>query len=116
LNQADLFVTEGILREVYDQPDAGLGELLKHILGSARLRNREDEARDAFDAYVAEHSEFSATQLNFLRTVRGVVVQGMRVTADSLEALPFSRVGDVHRLFSDKQVTEILELTRRLAG
>lgn len=116
LDDADLFITEDILRQVYERPDAGLIHFMRHILGEAHLESREEVIRDAVDAYMAEHPEFSATQLNFLRTIRATIIQGMQVSPEDLEALPFARVGNVHRLFSAAQIEEIIDLSERLAG
>jgi type I restriction enzyme R subunit len=37
LNQADLFITEDILREVYQQPAASLPDFMRHVLEIAKL-------------------------------------------------------------------------------
>lgn len=42
LNQADLFVTEDTLREVYRQPASSLPDFMRHILGVARLPSQEE--------------------------------------------------------------------------
>lgn len=116
LNSPDLFITEETLRTVYEQPEADLVALLRHILGIHRLPGREQRIRAAFDAFIADHPTFTATQVQFIRTVRHAVLQGAQLSEDDLAQPPFSRVGPVARLFSASGVEEILSLAQRLAA
>ena len=100
LNGPDLFVTEERLREVYQQPKAGLIDFLRHILNVARLPSREETISQAFDEWVCRHPQLTATQLMFVRTLRKAVMQKAEIT--SLEAMrkpPFSTIGDPEKLF-----------------
>lgn len=114
LNQADLFVTEEVLKEVYDRPAATLIDFLRHILGLVQITSREEEISVAFEEFISTHPDFSAKQIYFLRTMRLAILRGARLRVQDLEQPPFSRVGAVHRLFEEAELEEILNFSNRL--
>lgn len=116
LNRPDLFVSEAVLQELYAQPEAGLLDFVRHILGLSQLPSREDEIKAAFDAYIAKHPEYTATQVRFLRAVRSSVLHRARLSTRDLERPPFSNIGDVYRLFTPPQIDELLAFANRLAA
>jgi type I restriction enzyme R subunit len=116
LNSPDLFVTEDRLRRAFEQPEAALADILRHILGLSHLPSREESICRAFDQWVADHPGLNATQLMFLRTVRQMVLNRARLTTQALEQAPFSRIGDAHRLFSDKELEEIVTFANKCAA
>ena len=117
LNSPDLFVTEDRLRAAYDQPEASLTDFLRHILGLARLPSREQRISEAFEAWVARHPAFNATQLMFLRTLRQALLSRAQIaTLEHLHQPPFSRIGDPERLFTPAELDDILGLAQSLAA
>jgi type I restriction enzyme R subunit len=116
LNRPDLFIREATLQQVYEQPAAGLVDFVRHILGLSQLKSREEAIRADFDKYLAQHPEFTSTQLQFLRAVRAAVIRRAVLTTRDLERLPFARIGDVHHLFTPPQVDEVLAIANRLAA
>ena len=115
LDQADWFITEERLRDLYEQPHAHLVELLRHILDLDHLPGRQERIMERFDRYIADHPEFTAPQVNFLRTVRKALLSHARISeAADLEEPPFNRLGGVHRLFPAKCVEEIVQLAHEL--
>jgi type I restriction enzyme R subunit len=114
LNRPDLFITEDALRRAYEQPDAKLVDFIRHVLGLSHLASREEEIKAAFDRFLAEHPHFIATQIRFLRAVRSQVLRQVALTAQDLQRPPFTRIGDVNRLFDATQVREILDFANRL--
>ncbi|MBW4680611.1 MAG: DEAD/DEAH box helicase family protein [Microcoleus vaginatus WJT46-NPBG5] len=116
LNQADLFVTEDVLREVYDRPDATLIDFLRHILGLVQITSREEEISAAFEEFIAAHPAFSAKQIYFLRTMRSAILRRAKLTVDDLEQPPFSRVGVVHQLFEETELEEILNFSNQFVA
>lgn len=114
LNQADLFITEDVLRKVYEHPEATLVDFLRHVLGLSRLASREEQIAATFDEFIAAHPTYSARQINFLRALRSAVLRRAKLTSNDLEQPPFSRIGDVHRLFRDNEINEILDFANRL--
>ena len=117
LNGPDLFVTEKRLREVYQQPNAGLGDFLRHILDVARLPSREESISRAFDQWVRRHPGLTATQLMFIRTLRKAVMQKAEITSiEALKKPPFSTIGDPERLFKKRELSELFELITDIAA
>jgi type I restriction enzyme R subunit len=117
LNGPDLFVTEEQLRKAYDQPKATLADFLRHILKISELPSRESLISEAFDQWVRQHPQLTATQLMFVRTLRKAVMQKAEVA--SLEALrqpPFTAIGDPEGLFAKSELEDLLELTRSVAA
>ena len=114
LNQADLFVTEDTLREVYRQPSSSLPDLMRHILGVARLPSQEETIKLAFDRFIAEHGYMSASQINFLRAVRASALRRRRLSREHLLKPPLSRLGAADNLFTPNEVDEIIDFANRL--
>ena len=115
LNQADLFVTEDTLREVYRQPSASLPDFMRHILRIARLPSQDEAIRLAFDRFIAEHGFMSASQINFLRAVRASVLRRRRLSREHLLQPPLSRLGTADNLFTPNEIDEIIDFANRLS-
>jgi type I restriction enzyme R subunit len=123
LNQADLFVTTDTLQQAYQRPDADLVAFLRHILKLEPLAGRTTQIREAFDAFIATHPHFTATQIQFLRTVRTAVLRGAEnaatvrpLTEASLSLPPFSRIGAVDTLFTPAERAEIIGIIQQWAA
>lgn len=116
LNGPDLFITEDKLQEVYERPDADLLTFLRHIFGLERLQSREEQVAKLFDEFINAHSHFTATQINFLRTVRAAVLCGAILKRVDLHQPPFSRVGNVDRLFTEDEQDEILTVAGKFVA
>lgn len=116
LNQADLFITERILKDVYEHPDATLIDFLRHILGLSNLPSREEQIKEAFEDFISQHPHFSARQVNFLRVIRSAALRRAHLTSRDLEKPPFSHVGQVRELFSETEIHEILQFANSLAA
>lgn len=116
LNAPDLFITEDTLRQVYERPDADLLTFLRHILGLDTLQSRTKQITELFDNFISDHPHFTATQINFLRTVRTAVLSGARLSNEAMEQPPFSRVGEVQNLFTEEERAEIVMLANKFAA
>ena len=116
LNRPDLYISEAVLQQVYERPDAHLVDFVRHILGLARLPSREEEIAAAFDAFIAEHPHFTATQIRFLRAMRSLVIRKTQLTREDLQRPPLNRAGDPQRLFSEQELKHILAFANRLAA
>jgi type I restriction enzyme R subunit len=113
LYRPDLFITEEVLRRVYERSDVGLLDFLRHILGQRPLLSREEQVNTAFDAFIANHPHFTVTQVDFLRAMRAVVLRNTRLSATDLERAPFNRIGAAHRLFSTEEIKTIVDFANR---
>lgn len=116
LNRPDLFITEEVLRTVYSQPEANLSDFLNHIFGLKHLASREEQIKTAFDQFIAAHPYFTATQINFVRTIRSAILRGTKLSNTDLQNPPFSRVGRVTTLFSDNELSEVLNFANNLVA
>jgi type I restriction enzyme R subunit len=114
LNRADLFITEEILRDLYQQPSVDLADFMKHILNINRLPDWETQIREAFDKFIDENGFMSASQINFLRAIRAAVIRHAKITHELLYKPPLSRVGRVENLFKDEEINRILDFANQL--
>jgi type I restriction enzyme R subunit len=114
LNQADLFITEDVLRDVYQRPAVNLPDFMRHILDIAKLPDWETQIKNAFDRFIQEHGFMSASQINFLRAIRAAVLRNAKVTHDLLHKPPLSRVGHVENLFEPREIEEIIDFANSL--
>ena len=111
IERPDLFITESRLREAYELPNASLSDFLSHILGVAKLANREEVVGAAFDDWVNRHPHLNAAQILFVRALRREVLNRARIASlDSLRQPPFNRLGDPESLFSMSELKELLAL------
>ncbi|SDU40927.1 type I restriction endonuclease subunit R [Desulfobacula phenolica] len=115
LNQIDLFVTEDVLREVYQQPTLNLPDFMKHILNISKLPDREEQIKQAFEQFIHAHGFMSASQINFLRAIRAAVLRHAKISKELLYKPPLSRVGQVENLFAPKEIEEIINFANHLA-
>jgi type I restriction enzyme, R subunit len=116
LNTPDLYVTEQTLREAYSQPDAGVADFVRHILGMQPLIDREMQIKRAFDDFIVAHSQFTADQITFVRMVRSVVLRQSHITRDDLNDSPFTYFGPnpADRLFESSTLDEIVQFANRM--
>jgi type I restriction enzyme R subunit len=89
---------------------------LRAILGLGNLPSHEERITAAFAEYISGRPQLSARQIHFLRAVREAVLRRDRLTTAALEQPPFSRIGNVRRLFSDQELNEILAFANALAA
>ncbi len=116
LNRPDLYISESVLREVYQQPDASLVDFVRHVLGLSHLPSREAQIQKAFDRFIADHPHFNATQVRFLRALRTVMIRQSRLTEADLAQPPLVLLGDPHKLFPPQELEEILDFANSLAA
>jgi type I restriction enzyme, R subunit len=116
LNTPDLYVTEQALREAYGQPEAGVADFVRHVLGMQPLLDREEQIKRAFDEFIAAHPQFTADQITFVRMIRSIVLRHAPVTRDDLNDAPFTYFGTqpADRLFESRTLEEILTFANRL--
>lgn len=117
LQGPDLFVTEDRLREAYHQPKASLTDFLRHILNVSKLPSREESISQAFDEWVRQHPQLTATQLMFVRTLRKAVMQKAEISSlDALRKAPFSTIGDPEHLFKKPDLDDLFQLITAIAA
>jgi|CXWL01.1.fsa_nt_gi type I restriction enzyme R subunit len=111
----DITLTEDNMLKAFGVRVGALTDFLKYVLKLEHLPDFKDVVRKAFDAFILEH-RYDADQTRFLRTVQTVFVQKRRLEVADLYEAPFTNFGlnAVEKLFSDDEVEEIMELTKRL--
>jgi len=111
----EITLTEDNMLKAFGVRVGALTDFLKYVLKLEHLPDFKDVVRKAFDAFILEH-RYDADQTRFLRTVQTVFVQKRRLEVADLYEAPFTNFGlnAVEKLFSDDEVEEILELTKRL--
>ena len=114
LNQPDWFITEDTLKATYQQPTASLLDVLRHILGLAKLPTQEEWINAAFDQFIREHQFLRSSQLNYLRAVRAAVLRRADLNRNLLSQPPLSRIADVEQIFKPHEIDEILAFANRL--
>jgi type I restriction enzyme R subunit len=92
-------------------------DFLKHVLNIQPLPSYENIVRKSFDAFILEHN-YNADQSRFLRAVQNVFTQRRKLELADLYEEPFTNFGvnAVEKLFSEVEVKELIEMTRRLAA
>jgi type I restriction enzyme R subunit len=111
----ELMLTEDNMVKAFGVRIGSLTDFLKYVLQLEHLPNFEELVRRAFDAFILEHN-YTADQTRFLRTVQSVFLEKRRLVVDDLYEAPFTNFGmnAVEKLFSEDEVEEILEMTKKL--
>lgn len=111
----EITLTEDNMLKAFGVRVGALTDFLKYILKLEHLPDFADVVHKAFDAFILEH-HYNADQTRFLRTVQTVFVQKRRLEVGDLYEAPFTNFGlnAVEKLFSEEEVDEILDLTKRL--
>jgi type I restriction enzyme R subunit len=118
LREQDPFVTEEMLRKVYDHRTARFVQFIKHILGLEELASWSETVTRAFDEFIATHNTLTALQIRFLQTLRTFILQNGKVERRDLIDAPFTRIHPqgIRGVFTPDQITEIIEFSERLVA
>lgn len=111
-------ITEDLLRQVYKNRKARFIQFIGHILGIEVLKSFPDEVSAAFDQFISAHTTLSSRQLEFLNLLKSVIIEREKVEKKDLINTPFTVIHPqgIRGVFSPAEITEILQLTERLAA
>ncbi|WP_346294063.1 DEAD/DEAH box helicase family protein [Sphaerothrix gracilis] len=111
-------ITEDLLRQVYQNRKARFIQFIRHILGLETLRSFPESVSEAFDQFIQQHSSLSSRQLEFLNLLKTFIIERERVEKKDLISTPFTVIHPqgIRGVFSPAEITEILQLTDRLAA
>lgn len=114
----DPYVTEDLLRKVYDHKTARFVQFIKHILGLEPLASWTETVTRAFDGFIAQHNTFSQMQIQFLQTLRTFILQTGKVEKRDLIDAPFTQIHPkgVRGVFQVGEIEEILAFTGQLVA
>lgn len=118
LRGQDPYVTEQLLRKVYDHKSARFIQFIRHILGIEPLANWRQTVTQAFDQFIAAHSTFSEKQIQFLQALRTFVLEKGKAERGDLIAAPFTNVHPqgVRGLFQKAEIEEIVGFVEKVSG
>jgi len=118
LESRDPWVTEEILRKVYDNKRAKFIQIIKHILGLEELKSFTKQVSEAIDSFIAEHNTYSKLQIDFILTLKTFILQKGAVSKKDLVHEPFTKLDPegILGLFKPSEIEEIIEFTNKLAA
>ncbi|MDA2920321.1 DEAD/DEAH box helicase family protein [Desulfobacterota bacterium AH_259_B03_O07] len=118
LESRNPWITEDLLRKVYDNKRAKFMQFIKFILGQEELKSFTEEVSEAFENFIAEHNTYSNQQIQFLITLRIFILRKGTVEKRDLVHEPFTKLDPdgIMGLFKPNDINEIMELTKRLAA
>jgi len=118
LNEAHPHITEDLLRKAYKNRKANSIQFIRHILGIEILTNFPDTVSQAFEQFLAEHSNLNSRQLDFLRLLKDFIIEREQVEKRDLIQSPFTVIHPegIRGVFNPDEINDILELTDKLAA
>jgi type I restriction enzyme R subunit len=118
LHEEHPHITENLLRQVYKNRKARFIQFIRHILGLEVLKSFPDEVSAAFDQFIRAHTTLSSRQLEFLNLLKSFIIERERVEKRDLINAPFTVIHPqgIRGVFGPAEITEILQLTDRLAA
>lgn len=118
LEKKDPFISEDLLRRVYDNRQAKFIQFIKHILGIEKLTTFEETVNFAFDSFLREHNNFNERQIQFLQTLKTFIAQRGQAEKADLINDPFTRIHPqgIRGVFTGNEINEVLGLINHLAA
>lgn len=112
------YVTEDLLKSVYNNRRAKFIQFIRHILGLEILESFPETVTKAFDKFIQNHSYLSSRQLDFLNLLKEFIFEKERVERRDLIESPFTLIhpDGIRGLFTSVEIEEILELTLKVAA
>ena len=117
LGSGDTELTEANIRKAYGLKVGSLLAFLRAVLGIDDVPEYAEVVKRQFGAFIQQHP-YNSDQILFLRTVESVLLQHRRLERPDLYEPPFTNWGNdaVERLFTPREVDEVLEFAGRLAA
>ncbi|MFA6365814.1 MAG: DEAD/DEAH box helicase family protein [Candidatus Hydrogenedentales bacterium] len=111
-------ITEDLLKNVYHNRKARFLQFIRHILGLEILESFPETVEKAFDQFIHEHSYLSSRQLQFLKLLKDFIIEKEQVRKQDLIESPFTLIHPqgIRGLFTESEIREIIELTKKVAA
>ena len=118
LQSKEPYITEDLLKKIYDNKHAKFIQFIKHILGLEKLENYTETVTHLFNSFIAEHNTFTEKQIQFLLTLKTYILQTGKVEKIDLVNAPFTQLHPqgIRGIFNQKEIDEILKLTEILVA
>lgn len=116
LKSEDPYVTEALLRRVYDNHTAKFIDFIRHILGLKKLQTRSEVIEKAFDDFIAKHNNFRADQISFLRMIQTFILQKGTIDRGDLIDKPFTNLNPqgIRGVFPPPIIGEVLNFVEEI--
>jgi len=111
LNSPEMYFNEDNLRRAYRRPDRSLVDFIRLALGTLRIKPREEEVRENFNAWLAARA-FTLEQARYLTLLKNRGLVRGRLTVDDLFEPPLSmEVAHVQgvKLFGEEGLVEVIQ-------
>ncbi|MFA6008008.1 MAG: DEAD/DEAH box helicase family protein, partial [Candidatus Shapirobacteria bacterium] len=111
-------ITEDLLKNVYHNRKARFLQFIRHILGLEILESFPETVEKAFDQFIHEHTYLSSRQLQFLKLLKDFILEKEQVRKQDLIESPFTLIHPqgIRGLFTESEIREIIELTKKVAA
>lgn len=112
------YITEALLRQVYNNRKARFIQFIRHILGIEPLKSFPDTVIEAFESFIKQHNQLTANQLAFLNLLKTYLIERENISRKDLISVPFTTLHPegIRGVFSPEEINEILKLTEKLAA
>jgi type I restriction enzyme R subunit len=116
LSEEHPYITVDLLRRVYKHKRAELVQFIKHILGIEILESFPETVSKAFEQFIAQHTDLSTRQLQFLELLKGFIIEKGDLTKRDLIQSPFTMLHPegIRGVFKPKAIEEILKFAEKL--
>lgn len=111
-------ITAELLQKVYDNHKAGFLQLIKHILGIEKLESFETTVSNAFETFIASHTNFSSRQIQFLQILQSFIIEKKKIEKADMTEAPFTQLHPegILGIFPPKDIADILTLTEKIVA
>mgnify|MGYP000326558348 CR=1 FL=1 len=110
LNKPEMYFNEENLRRAYNKPGGNLIDFIKAALGTERIKPREEELTENFQAWLVTRS-FSPKQAEYLALLKNRGIARGRIEIDDLFSPPLSVMNAAEQgvaLFGEDELREII--------
>lgn len=116
LESRNPWITEKLLRQVYDNKRAKFIQFIKYILGLEKLKSFTEEVTEAFTSFIAKHNTYSEQQIQFLLTLQTFILRKGSIEKRDLVKEPFTKISPegIIGIFKPSEVQEILKFAEQL--
>ncbi|MCW3090502.1 MAG: Type site-specific deoxyribonuclease [Ferruginibacter sp.] len=112
------YVTEELLKKVYDNRKASFIRFIKYILKIENLETFTDEVSIAFNNFISTHNNYTEQQIRFLELLQSFILEKGSIEKRDLVDVPFTHIHSqgILGLFNPKEINEIVLFTKKLVA
>ena len=111
-------ITIELLRRAYNNRKAQFVQFIRHILGIEILESFPESVSKAVDMFIQKHSTLTGRQMDFLGLLTSYIIERGGLEKRNLIEAPFTQLHPegIRGIFGQREIDEILELTRVLVA